>query len=262
MGKNKQTRQIIVIDEGKCDGCGLCADACHEGAIAIIDGKAKLVSESYCDGLGDCIGECPRGAITFETREAEAYDEEAVKRHMATKDPLPCGCPGTATRTLGCPGTAARSFASKAPETPATAPQSPSGSRPSLLRNWPTQLKLVPLNAPYLEGANLVLASDCSPFAFASFHETFLAGENKVLLNACPKLDDSDFYRLKLTQMIEAARPRSIQVIRMEVPCCGGLTGIVEDAVAAARQDITVRITTLSVEGQILDDESVKHHFS
>jgi ferredoxin len=236
MGKNKQTRQIIVIDEGKCDGCGLCADACHEGAIAIIDGKAKLVSESYCDGLGDCIGECPRGAITFETREAEAYDEEAVKRHMATKDPLPCGCPGPATR--------------------------PSGSRPSLLRNWPTQLKLVPLNAPYLEGANLVLASDCSPFAFASFHETFLAGENKVLLNACPKLDDSDFYRLKLTQMIEAARPRSIQVIRMEVPCCGGLTGIVEDAVAVARQDITVRITTLSVEGQILDDESVKHHFS
>ncbi len=257
--KKKELRKIIVIDEDKCDGCGICADACHEGAIAVIDGKARLVSESYCDGLGDCIGECPRGAITFETREAEVYDEEAVKRHMSSKEPLPCGCPGTATRTLGRPGTATRPVA---PAAAVTAPQFPTGSRPSLLRNWPTQLKLVPLNAPYLQEAHVVLASDCSPFAFAAFHETFLAGEGKVLLNACPKLDDSDFYRLKLTQMIEASGLRSIHVIRMEVPCCGGLARIVEDAVASARKEITVRVTTLSVEGEVLSDETVRHHFS
>ncbi len=256
VGKKKELRKIIVIDEDKCDGCGLCADACHEGAIAVIDGKARLVSESYCDGLGDCIGECPRGAITFETREAEVYDEEAVKRHMASTEPLPCGCPGTATRTLGRPDTAPRPVAA------VTAPQFPAGSRPSLLRNWPTQLKLVPLNAPYLQGAHVVLASDCSPFAFAAFHETFLAGEGKILLNACPKLDDSDFYRLKLTQMIEASGLRSIHVIRMEVPCCGGLARIVEDAVASARKEITVRVTTLSVEGDVLSDETVRHHFA
>ena len=256
MDKKRELRKIIVIDEEKCDGCGLCATACHEGAIAIIDGKAKLVSESYCDGLGDCIGECPQGAISFETRQAESYDEEAVRRHLeANPPPLPCGCPGTETRSLGCPGTTAKAVAAEASQTCETT------CRPSQLRNWPTQLKLVPLSAPYLQGAHIVLASDCSPFAFASFHETFL-GEGKVLLNACPKLDDSDFYRIKLTQMIEAAQLRSIHVIRMEVPCCGGLTRLVEEAVAEARQEITVRVTTLSVEGKILSDETVRHHFS
>ncbi len=261
MEKRKEQRKIIVIDEKKCDGCGLCATACHEGAIAVIDGKARLVSESYCDGLGDCIGECPQGAISFETREAESYDEEAVRRR-ASRDPLPCGCPGTATRTLGCPGTASRELERAQAEATGSLPSgSSAAARPSRLRNWPTQLRLVPLNAPYLKGADVVLASDCSPFAFAPFHETFL-GEGKVLLNACPKLDDSEAYRAKLAQMIETAGLASIHVVRMEVPCCGGLARLVEEAVSEARRPLKVRVTTLSVEGEILSDETVRHHFS
>lgn len=251
MEKRTERRQIIVIDEKKCDGCGLCATACHEGAIAVIDGKARLVSESYCDGLGDCIGECPQGAISFETREAASYDEEAVRRR-ASRDPLACGCPGTASRELE---------RAQAEATGSLPSGSSAAARPSRLRNWPTQLKLVPLSAPYLKGADVVLASDCSPFALASFHETFL-GEGKVLLNACPKLDDSEAYRIKLAQMIETAGLASIHVVRMEVPCCGGLTRLVEEAVSEARRPIRVRVTTLSVEGEILSDETVRHHFS
>lgn len=250
----KITRKIIVIDEDKCDGCGICATACHEGAIEIMDGKARLVKESYCDGLGDCIGECPQGAITFETREADAYDEEAVRKHMearASKTDRPAsGCPGSMARSLSpcsCPG-----------ETVTEVKPAPAVS---MLRNWPTQLKLVPTDAPYLKGAHIVMASDCSPFAFADFHGTFLTGENKVLLNACPKLDDAQFYLEKLTEMIRNNEPLSIHVIRMEVPCCGGLTRIVEKAIESAGVSIICRITTVSVKGDILSDETVKHHF-
>lgn len=252
----KTTRKIIVIDEDKCDGCGLCATACHEGAIEIIDGKARLVKESYCDGLGDCIGECPRGAISFETREAEAYDEEAVKKHLESraqeKTEAPSGCPGRMARSLS-PGTDSPPREDRHQEKPPAAV--------SQLRNWPTQLKLVPVDAPYLKGADIVMASDCSPFAFAGFHETFLRGNGKVLLNACPKLDDAQFYLEKLTEMIRTSEPRSIHVIRMEVPCCGGLVRIVEKAIEEAGVSLTCRVTTVSVNGNILSDESVKHHF-
>lgn len=252
----KTTRRIIVIDEDKCDGCGICATACHEGAIEIIGGKARLVKESYCDGLGDCLGECPRGAITFETREAESYDEEAVKAHLGSRGKpvghAPSGCPGTMARTLS-------PCASPAPKE--TVPEETTAPAVSRLRNWPTQLKLVPVNAPYLKGADIVMASDCSPFAFANFHETFLKGENKVLLNACPKLDDAQLYLDKLTEMILANEPRSIHVIRMEVPCCGGLVRIVDKAIEKAAVSLSCRVTTLSIKGTILSDETVKHHF-
>lgn len=250
----KITRKIIVIDEDKCDGCGLCAAACHEGAIELIGGKARLVKESYCDGLGDCIGECPQGAIAFESREAEAYDEEAVKQHMEAR------AGSTGRPASGCPGSVARSLSPCSCGGEAVTDGLPA-SAGSMLRNWPTQLKLVPADAPYLRGADIVMASDCSPFAFADFHGTFLARENKALLNACPKLDDAQFYLEKLTQMIRNNEPRSIHVIRMEVPCCGGLTRIVEKAIEAAGVNITCRITTVSVKGEILSDETVRHHF-
>lgn len=254
----KTTRKIIVFDDEKCDGCGLCATACHEGAIEIIEGKARLVKESYCDGLGDCIGECPQGAITFETREAEAYDEEAVKKHLesrtGTKEEPSPGCPGRMAHTLS-PRTCPSSGKKTSPNTLTTAPAV------SQLRNWPTQLKLVPANAPYLKNADIVMASDCSPFAFANFHQTFLKGDGKVLLNACPKFDDAGFYLEKLTEMIRANKPRSIHVIRMEVPCCGGLARIVEKAIEEAAVNLACRVTTVSINGHILSDETVKHHF-
>ncbi len=250
----KITRKIIVIDKDKCDGCGLCATACHEGAIEIIEGKARLVKESYCDGLGDCIGECPKGAITFETRQAQAYDEKTVKKHIeahAAKTDRPASvCPGSTARDLSscsCPNESTTETRDDAPK--------------SMLRNWPTQLKLVPADAPHLKGADIVMASDCSPFAFADFHGAFLKGENRVLLNACPKLDDAPFYVEKLSGLLRNNEPRSIHVIRMEVPCCGGLTRIVEMAIETAGVNITCRISTVSVKGKILSDETIRHQF-
>jgi len=247
----KVMRKIIKIDEDKCDGCGLCAQACHEGAIQIIDGKAKLTSESYCDGLGDCIGECPRGAISFEEREAEPYDEEAVLKNKAQKafSTLPCGCPGTAVRDLK----------DSKSEKPAHRTEQNTASR-SELANWPIQLMLVPVNAPYLKEANLLIAADCAAAASYNFHDTFVKGN--TLLLGCPKLDDAGYYAEKLAQIIETNSPPHIHVMIMEVPCCGGLRSLVERAIEAAKKTLTLRVTKLSVHGEILEDEKTKYVFS
>ncbi|HCL80571.1 MAG TPA: hypothetical protein DIC53_11470, partial [Synergistaceae bacterium] len=204
-------RKIITIDEEKCDGCGQCATACHEGAIAIVDGKAKLVSDIYCDGLGDCIGECPQGAITFEEREAAPYDEEAVRRRqmeLKGEASLPCGCPGTAARALR--GTS---------PCHAEEDRESHGEPAPTLPNWPIQLQLVPESAPYLKGAELVVAADCTAFAFPEFHRTFLTGDKAVCLIGCPKLDDAQRYVEKLTRIIRENEIDHITVVRMEVPC-------------------------------------------
>ena len=246
---NKVMRRIIRIDEEKCDGCGICANACHEGAIRIVDGKARLVSETYCDGLGDCIGECPRSAITFEEREAEAYDEEAVKRHMAagkSSGPLPCGCPGSMARDLRTGFSSCR------------APDTEPAVLKSSLANWPVQIRLVPETAPYLRNAELVVAADCTPFAFADFHRTFLAGEGKVCLVGCPKLDDAQAYVDKLSRIISLNGITSVTVVRMEVPCCGGLTKILEAACEAAEGNVSLKIVTVGVGGGIMDKETIR----
>ena len=223
-------RQIIHIDQEKCNGCGLCVKACHEGAIALIGGKAYLAREHYCDGLGDCLPGCPTGAITFETREAPAYDEAAVLKAKAEKAAAHSGCPGTRARTL-------------APE-----PDAPQGSCPSQLRQWPVQLKLVPTQAPWFENADVLVAADCTAYAYGDFHKDFLRG--KVLLIACPKLDSVD-YSEKLTAIFRGNSIRSVTVLRMEVPCCGGLQRAVETAAAASGKDISVTTKIVTTDGKI-----------
>lgn len=239
----KIMRKIIVIDREKCDGCGLCAQACHEGAIQMVDGKAELVSESYCDGLGDCIGECPVGAISFEEREAAPYDEEAVKKHIGGCQ----GCPGTMARSIGNVETVEESLA--------VAPPS------SRLANWPVQLKLVPENAPYLQGSQIVIAADCTAFAHPDFHRVFL-GDGKVCLVGCPKLDDSEAYREKLARIISANGPKAVTVVYMEVPCCGGMVRLVEAAIEAAMVDLDYTKVKLALQGDELARESVRYRFS
>ncbi|WP_448807613.1 ATP-binding protein [Aminobacterium colombiense] len=253
--KTTVKRKIITIDEEKCDGCGICAQACHEGAIQIIDGKAKLVSESYCDGLGDCIGECPRGAITFEEREAAPYDEEGVKRHMASKalktDSLPCGCPGTMAKDL-------RNMVSSSKiEAPVEIQ-----SLQSRLGNWPVQIKLVPDNAPYLRNADLVIAADCTAYAMADFHGKFLGGEKTVCLIGCPKLDDAQTYEKKITQIIALNEPESITVVYMEVPCCGGLVRLITAAIEHAKVNVALKLVKIGIQGQIIEKETTKYVFS
>ena len=198
-------RRIVHIDQDKCNGCGACARACHEGAIDMVDGKAKLMREHYCDGLGDCLPACPTGAITFEEREAPAYDEAAVKAAQAARNRPHTGCPGAAIRQL----------AHKKPAAPA-----PGRETESQLTNWPVQIKLVPTRAPYFEGAELLIAADCTAFTYADFHSRFLAG--RVCLIGCPKLDGVD-YTEKLAEILRSNNIRSVTVLRMEVPCCGGL---------------------------------------
>ncbi|MDI9369700.1 MAG: 4Fe-4S binding protein [Synergistota bacterium] len=246
---SKVMRRIIRIDEDKCDGCGLCADACHEGAIRIVDGKAKLVSDRYCDGLGDCIGECPRGAISFETREADAYDEDAVKARMAERqavkcDDLPCGCPGSAVCDLRDAAPAPRSCAC-------------SGAAKYGLTNWPIQIRLVPENAPWLKGVELVVAADCTPFAFSDFHSEFLSGD-RVCLVGCPKLDDTAAYAEKLARIISANEIDSVIEVRMEVPCCGGLTRLLERACEESGRNVSLKIYTIGVRGDIIDKETIR----
>jgi Pyruvate/2-oxoacid:ferredoxin oxidoreductase delta subunit len=247
-------RSIVRIDEEKCNGCGLCVPACAEGAIQIIDGKARLVSDVYCDGLGACLGECPQDAISIEEREAEAFDPEAVEGHLVEQtddhnesghashsEPLPCGCPGTTTRTLQPAAVKAAQTASVT-----TAVES------SALRNWPVQLRLVPIFAPYLNGARLLIAADCVPFALADFHKRLL--EDRVLLIGCPKLDDTELCAQKLAQIFAQNDIKSIDVAFMEVPCCFGLVKLVQSALTASGKQIPFKLMKVSVDGSRCDN--------
>lgn len=234
-------RKIIHIDEEKCNGCGACAKACHEGAIGMINGKAKLLRDDYCDGLGDCLPTCPTGAITFVEREAAAYDEQAVKANMEKKAKsakLPCGCPGSQSKSLHRENTETfEGFSAK--------------SLPvSRLQQWPVQIKLAPINAPYFSGAKLLVAADCTAYAYANFHEDFIKG--KITLVGCPKLDAVD-YSEKLTQIIANNDIKSVTVVRMEVPCCGGIEHAVITALQNSGKFIPWQVVTISTDGRILD---------
>jgi Fe-S-cluster-containing hydrogenase component 2 len=238
-------RKIITIDEEKCDGCGLCAEACHEGAIRIVDGKARLVSESYCDGLGDCLGECPQDAITIEEREAEIYDQAAVDAHLAK---LASGS-GAERLHPGCPGAAVRSFEPEDPDTLG------GFDRPSRLSQWPVLLNLVPANAPFLRGRDLLISADCVAYASANFHDHYLAG--RTLVVGCPKFDDVRHYYEKLKAMFLEARPRSITVTRMQVPCCGGLANVVIRARNETVPNTELSVVTVGIKGEELGVERV-----
>ena len=232
-------RKIIHIDEDKCNGCGACATACHEGAIGMVDGKAKLLKDDFCDGLGDCLPACPTGAITFVEREAAEYNEAAVKASKAEKSggTLPCGCPGTHSKRIE------RHDRSECGE------ESHVHAR-SMLSQWPVQIKLVPVNAPYFDGARLLVAADCTAYAYGAFHEDFI--KNHITLVGCPKLDSVD-YSEKLTEIIRTNDIKSVTVVRMEVPCCGGLENAVKKALQASGKFIPWQVVTISTDGRILD---------
>lgn len=240
-------REIIRIDEDKCDGCGQCVTACAEGAIQIVDGKAKLISETYCDGLGACIGECPQGAISIEQHEAEAFDPEAVRQHMTAADDrkLPCGCPSTMAQTL-----------EPSESIPADSDSLNVSVIPSQLGNWPVQIRLVPVTAPYLQGAKVLIAADCVPFALGDFHRRLLAG--RVVLVGCPKLDDAQFYREKLTELFKQNDIQSVEVAYMEVPCCLGLVRLVSNALAECDKRIPLTTIKVGIKGEILETASPK----
>ena len=223
-------RKIIRIDEEKCNGCGACARACHEGAIAMVNGKARLMREDYCDGLGDCLPACPTGAISFETREAAAYDEAAVKAAKASA--APSACPGSR------PG-----FFQREERSASTA------EVPSQLSQWPVQIKLAPVNAPWFSGADLLIAADCTAFAYGNFHADFIRG--RITLVGCPKLDAVD-YAEKLSQIFAGNDIRSITVARMEVPCCGGLESAVRRALEMSGKDIPVSVRVIATNGELL----------
>lgn len=234
-------RTIIKIDEEKCNGCGLCADACHEGAIAIENGKAKLIREDYCDGLGNCLPACPTGAITFEEREAPGYDEAAVKEHLGENEEKEEAKPAHFT----CPGTAARAVG-RAPAPAAARAE----TLESELRQWPVQIKLVPINAPYFNNANLLIAADCSAYAYGNFHNRFM--KSHITLIGCPKLDMVD-YSEKLTEIIRNNNIKSVTVVRMEVPCCGGIEFAVKAALQNSGKFIPWQVITISTSGDIID---------
>jgi Pyruvate/2-oxoacid:ferredoxin oxidoreductase delta subunit len=233
----KVLRKVVRIDEEKCTGCGVCIPACVEGALRIVDGKAKLVSDKYCDGLGACLGGCPEDAITIEEREAEEFDDAVVGHHVHqhghAKETLPCGCPSASVTRLerrevgnGCPG---------------------SIRQESNLENWPVQLTLVPPGAPFLQGADVVLVADCVPFAYAGFHQDFL--REHALLVACPKLDDFQAHSAKLTEILRRSTVKSITVVRMEVPCCSGLTHMAEEAIRLSGKKIPLSEVIIGIKG-------------
>ena len=264
-------RRVIQIDEDKCNGCGACANACHEGAIGMVNGKAKLLRDDYCDGLGDCLPSCPTGAITFVEREAAAYDEAAViankqakidaekSGNMASaeaerrargfggnseKSPVHSGCPGSMARSIfSRPAAASDGEADKAV-------QAGTYDWPSQLSQWPVQIKLAPVNAPYFDGAKLLIAADCTAYAYASFHEKFIKGH--VTLIGCPKLDSVD-YSEKLTEIIRRNDIQSVTIVRMEVPCCGGLEMAAKKALQDSGKFIPWQVATISIDGRILD---------
>ncbi len=229
----KTVRNIVKIDEEKCTGCGMCIIACAEGALEIIDGKAKLISEQYCDGLGNCL-DCPEGAITIEQREAEDFDETAVEQHLAAAG-------AEVTLACGCPSSTVTQFETTA--APAEKPQ------PSRLGHWPVQLALVPPTAPFLKNADLILAADCVPFACAGFHQEFL-GEGRALLVACPKLDDFPAHQARLNAILEQAGIKSLTVVHMEVPCCSGLVHMARQAIIASGNNIPFKDVTISTRGE------------
>ena len=230
-------RKIIQIDENKCNGCGACAAACHEGAIGMVGGKAKLLRDDYCDGLGNCLPACPVNAITFVEREAAAYDEAAVLAHQAAKcNTHPMG---------GCPGSRSMTISHEDAPSPAAA------GAPSRLSQWPVQIKLVPVNAPYFDGARLLIAADCTAYAYAAFHERFIKG--RITLVGCPKLDGVD-YAEKLTEILRLNDVKSVTVVRMEVPCCGGLEHAARTALQNSGKLIPWQVVTISTDGRILDE--------
>lgn len=240
----RTVRKIVKIDEEKCTGCGACIISCAEGALKIIDGKAKLVSEKYCDGLGNCL-DCPEGAISIEEREAEEFDEVAVEEHLKTdktEDKLPCGCPSSTVTQ----------FEKTAVETtPAVPVAEHSGNdSKSRLGHWPVQLTLVPPTAPFLKDADVVLAADCVPFAYGAFHQDFLG--DRALLVACPKLDDFQAHQEKLTEILKQSGLKSLTVVRMEVPCCGGLVQMVRQAILNSRNVIPYREVVIGIKGDII----------
>lgn len=231
-------REIIEISEDLCNGCGACASACHEGAIGMVDGKAKLLRDDYCDGLGDCLPACPTDAIQFVERDADAYNEAAVKAAQAQKQggTLPCGCPGTHAKTIE------RAEHNAAAEVPA--------AQASELRQWPVQIKLVPVAAPYFSGAHLLIAADCCAYAYGKFHGDFM--KNKVTLIGCPKLDEGD-YSEKLTEILKQNDIKSVTVARMEVPCCGGIENAVKAALKDCGKLIPWQVAVISTDGRRLE---------
>jgi NAD-dependent dihydropyrimidine dehydrogenase PreA subunit len=233
-------RNIVKIDETKCNGCGLCVPACAEGAIRIVGGKARLVADNLCDGLGACLGDCPRGALTLERREAEAFDEKKVREantHQAGKTAARSG-----RNHGGCPSARVMDLSARN-----SIPAETGAARQSLLGNWPVQLSLVPPTAPFLENADLLLVADCAPFAYADFHRDLLSG--RTLLIGCPKLDDGQAYREKMTAILRKNGVRSLTVVHMEVPCCSGLIALARQALAESGKEIPLETVSIGIKG-------------
>jgi NAD-dependent dihydropyrimidine dehydrogenase PreA subunit len=248
-------RKIVQIDQEKCDGCGLCVPSCAEGAIRIIDGKAEIAADNLCDGLGACLGDCPRDAITIIEREADHFDEAAVEKHLGKASHAPQAVPApsapsapVAAQGGGCPGSRAVSFA----PVPVAAPEmaGSAAARPSQLAQWPVQLHLVPTSAPYFQDADLLITADCVPFAYADYHRDFLAGKSVVI--GCPKLDDNNAYVVKLTELFSVSRIKSITVLKMEVPCCGGIASAAQQALTASGKEIPFHVVTISIRGEVV----------